>query len=136
MTWKDLLDFATDLPGVEQGTCYRTPALYVRKRILARLRDDGETVAIRIEFLDRDVLLQADPVAFFLTDHYRPYPMVVMRLKEAPPATARELLEQAWRRAAPKSLLAKRGLPGHAMAGAPRAVPGPKRRRGRRPGVR
>lgn len=107
-TWQALLDWAADLPGVEQGICYGTPALYVRKRILARLREDGETVAIKIDFFDRDVLLEADPVAFFLTDHYRPYPMVVMRLTKARPTVARGLLEQAWQRAAPKRLGATR----------------------------
>jgi hypothetical protein len=107
-TWRTVLEWAADLPGVEEGLCYGTPALYVRKRILARLREDGETVAIKVDFLDRDVLLEADPVAFFLTDHYRPYPMVVMRLAKARPAVARQLLEEAWRRAAPKSLVATR----------------------------
>ena len=109
MTWAALVSWATGLPGVEPGTSYGTPALHVKKKLLARLREDGETVAVRIEFLDRDVLLEADPAAFFLTDHYRPYPWVVMRLAKARPAVAQELLEQAWRRAAPKRLVAGRG---------------------------
>ena len=108
MTWEALLKWAANLPGVEQGICYRTPALYVRKRILARLREDNETVAIKIDLLDRDVLLEADPVAFFLTDHYRPYPMVVMRLDKVRPAVAQGILEQAWQREAPKRLTATR----------------------------
>jgi hypothetical protein len=108
ITWQELLDWSAELPGVEQRSCYGTPALYVRKRILARLREDGETVAIKIDFLDRDVLLQADPVAFFLTDHYRPYPMVVMRLGKVRPSVARDVLERAWRREAPKRLAAAR----------------------------
>jgi hypothetical protein len=108
LTWKALLAWAAELPGVEQGICYGTPALYVRKRILARLREDGETVAIKIDLPDRDVLLEADPVAFFLTDHYRPYPMVVMRLAAVRPIMAQRLLEQAWQREAPKRLAATR----------------------------
>jgi hypothetical protein len=112
MSWQALVDWAAAaLPGLEQRTCYGTPALYVRKRILARLREDGATVAIKIEFADRDVVLEADPAAFFLTDHYRPYPMVVMRLAKVRPAVARSLLEQAWARAAPPRLLAERQAP-------------------------
>ena len=108
ITWQSLLDWAAELPGAEPGVCYGTPALYVRKRILARLREDGETVAIRIDFFDRDLLLEADPAVFYLTDHYRPYPMVVMRLARAMPVVAKRLLEQAWLRAAPKRLVEQR----------------------------
>jgi uncharacterized protein YdhG (YjbR/CyaY superfamily) len=90
---------------VEQGACFGTPALYVRRRFLARLKEDGESVAIRLDFSDRDVLLEAYPQAFYLTDHYRPYPAVLMRLGQVRPAVAVALLEQAWRRAAPKRLL-------------------------------
>jgi len=109
VAWQSLLDWATaDLPGVEEGTCFGTPALYVRKRLLARLREDGLTVAMKIDLADRDVLLEADPAAFFLTDHYRPYPYVVMRLGKARPPIAKDLLEQAWRRSAPKRLVEAR----------------------------
>jgi hypothetical protein len=78
----------------------------VRKKFLARLKEDGDSVAIKVDFTDRDVLLEAEPKAFYLTDHYRPYPAVLMRLSQVRPAMAMELLEQAWRRAAPKSLSA------------------------------
>ena len=108
MTWPALVAWAGRLPGIETRPCYGTPALYVGKRILARLREDGETVAVRIDLSDREVVLAADPAAFFLTDHYRPYPWVVMRLDKVRPAAAHELLEQAWGRAAPKRLIAAR----------------------------
>jgi len=105
MTWQQLCAHAASLPGVEQRACYGTPALYVRKRFLARLKEDGETVAIKLDFADRDVLLEADPRAFYVTDHYRPYPAVLMRLGQVRQGLAVELLEQAWRRAAPKRLV-------------------------------
>jgi hypothetical protein len=95
------------LPGVEQGTSYRTPALHVRKKLLARLREDAATVAMRIDLSDRDVILEVDPKAFFLTDHYRPYPWVVIRLAQVHHAAALQLLEQAWRRVAPQRLVAE-----------------------------
>ena len=105
ITWRRLCAHARKLPGVEEGFCYGTPALYVRKRFMARLKEDGETVAIKLDFADRDVLLAADPRAFFLTDHYRPYPAVLMRLGYVRPGVALDLVEQAWRRAAPKRLI-------------------------------
>src|SRR5688572_22279516 len=105
ITWDDFCAHAAALPGVGGGTCFGTPALYVGKKFLARLKEDGETVAIKADFADRDVLLQADPKAFYLTDHYRPYPMVLMRLAEVRAGVAMELFDQAWRRAAPKRFL-------------------------------
>jgi hypothetical protein len=106
-TWSTLSKLATKLPGVERGTSYGTPALHVRKKFLARLKEDGESVAIRIDFADRDVLLELDPAAFYLTDHYRPYPAMLVRLREVRLDLLERLLEQAWRGQAPKSLLAE-----------------------------
>ena len=106
-TWSALCKMATKLPGVEQGTSYGTPALHVRKKFLARLKEDGESVAIKIDFSDRDVLLELDPAAFYLTDHYRPYPAMLIRLKQVRVDLLEQILEQAWQLQAPKSLLAE-----------------------------
>jgi hypothetical protein len=105
-TWSKLCKLALKLPGVTEGTSYGTPALHVRKKFLARLKEDGESVAIKIDFADRDVLLELDPTAFYLTDHYRPYPAMLVRLKEVRLDLLPQLLEQAWRLQAPKRLLA------------------------------
>ena len=100
---------ALRLPGVTDGTSYGTPALHVKKRFLARLKEDGETMAIRMEFPDRDVLLELDPGVFYLTDHYRPYQAVLVRLKEAPPGLVRQVLKRAWRFQAPRAMVAREG---------------------------
>ena len=106
-TWSKLCKLALKLPGVTEGTSYGTPALHVRKKFLARLKEDGESVAIKIDFSDRDVLLELDPAAFYLTDHYRPYPAMLVRLRQVRRDLLEQLLEQAWRLQAPKSLLAE-----------------------------
>jgi hypothetical protein len=110
-TWAGVRALARKLPGVEEGTCYGTPALYVRRKFLARLKEDGETMAIKCDFADRDVLLELDPKAFYLTDHYRPWPAVLVRLKEVRQDLLRRLVEDAWRRQAPPSLIAGRVAP-------------------------
>ena len=107
ISWRGVCKLALKLPGVEEGTSYGTPALHVGKRFLARLKEDGETMAIKIDFPDRDVLLELDPRAFYLTDHYRPYPAVLVRLKHVPVSLLVQVLEQAWRRQAPKKLAAQ-----------------------------
>ena len=108
ISWTQLVSSATELPGVEEGTAYGTPALRVRKRFLARLKEDGDSVAIRIPVADREVLLEGDPSAFYLTDHYRPHPAVLMRLSRVQRAVALAVLEQAWQYLVPKSLARSR----------------------------
>ena len=47
-----------------------------------------------------------DPETFYITDHYRGYPAVLVRLASVDPEGLRVLLEQAWRSKAPKGLIA------------------------------
>ena len=95
------------LPGVEEGPCYGTPGFRVRKKFLARLRDQDTVLVVKCGFDERDFRLRADPEAFFTTDHYRGYPTVLVRLDRVHEADLRALLEDAWRLAAPKRLVAE-----------------------------
>jgi hypothetical protein len=93
------------LPGTEEATSYGTAALKVRGKLFARLKEDGVTLVLRSSFEDRDFLLQAHPDVFSLTDHYRDYPYVLVRLSRVRRAQLRELLEIGWRAVAPKRLV-------------------------------
>lgn len=106
MSFDQVCELASKLPGIEEGTCYGTPALRVKGKFLLRLREDAETVAIKIPMDDREVLLQADPKVFYITDHYRGYPAILFRLSEIRESQLADLLELAWRFVAPKRLLA------------------------------
>jgi hypothetical protein len=99
---------ALALPAVVEGTSYRTPAFRVAGKFFFRLREDGESVAIRIDFDTREALLQANPRAFFITDHYRGYPAMCVRLSTVRRQELKALLEQSWRCVAPKRLAASR----------------------------
>jgi hypothetical protein len=50
--------------------------------------------------------MDTQPDVFFLTDHYRGYPCILIRLPHVDRAQLSELLEQCWRRLAPRKLLA------------------------------
>ncbi len=99
-------ELALALPGVEEGTSYGTPAFRVASKLLARLREDGETLVLKTDFDARETLMGADPQTFFLTDHYRNYPMVLVRLAAIGREDLGGLLEEAWRQSASKRLLA------------------------------
>jgi hypothetical protein len=78
----------------------------VRGKLLARLKEDASTLVLRVTFVVRDHLWRPAPETFFFTDHYRDYPAVLVRLESADPDVIEQLLEDAWRAAAPKRLVA------------------------------
>lgn len=95
--------FTAEGPGRERGTISRAlpPPLSARTDRTSA-KEDGETVALRVDFADRDVLLQMDEDAFYLTDHYRAYPFMLVRLVQVRPKVLARLVEEAWRLSAPK----------------------------------
>jgi hypothetical protein len=108
--YRRYLDIALRLPGAEESTSYGTPSVRVGGKLLSRWRSEAEgALAIRCGFLDRQILLQADPEAFFITDHYRDYPMVLVRLDRIGKAALADVVERAWRLVAPKRLQRQRG---------------------------
>ena len=101
-----LRKLALALPETEERTMYGTPAWYVRKKFFARMREDGETLVVRVDADELELRLRADPKAFYLTDHYRGWGMLLIRLPAVSEPVLRELLVDSWRRSAPKKLLA------------------------------
>jgi hypothetical protein len=73
--------------------------------LIARLREDGETLVVKADMMLRDMLMQSVPDTFFITDHYAAYPWVLVRLPKVRREQLRELLLEAWRSVAPKRLL-------------------------------
>lgn len=106
MKFEAVRRIALEFPGVEEGLSYGTPAFRVGGKFLARLREDGESLAIKCGFDERDFRLQADPNVFFTTEHYRGYPTVLVRLSAIRPTVLRDVMEQAWRRSAAKRVVA------------------------------
>jgi hypothetical protein len=98
---------ALALPGVVEGTSYGTPAFRIGNRFFFRLREDGDSLAVKIDFDTRDALLQANPRAFFITDHYRGYPAMCVRLSTVRQPELKALLKESWRLVAPKRLASR-----------------------------
>lgn len=92
------------LPTVEESIAYATPIFKVGRTMLARLRDDGILV-LKVDLMTRDVLLDTSPDAFFLEDHYRGHPLVLVNLEAVAKDRLYELLASAWRMVAPKRLV-------------------------------
>jgi hypothetical protein len=107
VTFDEVRRLALAFPGVEEGTSYGTAAFRVKGKFMARLREDGETLAVKCGFEERDLRMKADPGVFFTTEHYHGYPTVLVRLPAVDPADLGDVLGEAWRRQAPKRLVAE-----------------------------
>jgi hypothetical protein len=106
VTYDTVRALALQLPGVDEGTSYGTSALKVAGKLFIRLKEDGETIVLRTDSLEREHLTRTAPKTFFVTDHYRDYPWVLVRLTSITRAQLAPLVEDAWRRMAPKRWLA------------------------------
>jgi hypothetical protein len=71
----------------------------------ARVPNPG-VIAIRVGHeLDKESLIEMDPVAFFTEPHYDGFPAILVRLGAVDPAMLRKLLADAWRIQAPRRLV-------------------------------
>ena len=101
MNYDDVRAIALGLPDVEEGTSYGTAALKVRGKLFIRLKEDGETIVLRTDSIERDHLMRTKPKIFYITEHYRDYPWVLVRLNAVSRPMMKELLESAYQRVKP-----------------------------------
>jgi hypothetical protein len=106
VAWDDVRELGLALPGVVEETSYDTPALKVNGKLLVRLKEDFATLALRVDFEERQALVNEQPDVFYVTPHYENYPMVLVRLAAVDREELGELLTEAWLDRAPKRLVA------------------------------
>jgi hypothetical protein len=104
-SFDDIRKIAHALPGVVDATSYGTPALKVGGKLFARLHQSMDCVVLRCEILDREILLQSAPDGFYITDHYRDYPWILLRIGVVEKRVLPDLIERAWRLVASKTLV-------------------------------
>ncbi len=97
VTFDAVRQIALSLGGVEEGTSYGTAAFKVSETLIARLREDGETLVVRVELDSREDMLVGDPETYYITDHYLKYPWILVRLSRIDRDSLRDLLTGAWR---------------------------------------
>jgi len=102
MTYDDVRKIGLQFSGVEEGTSYGTPALKVKKNLFVRLKEDRESLVIKMSFEQREALMAEDPGTYYITDHYLNYEYVLVRLSKVSEEALRDLLKGAYRAALPK----------------------------------
>lgn len=106
MTADEMHAIVMPFPGVEEGISYGQPAYKVAGKLLTRLRrEDASVVLHDVGFDEREMLIEAEPATFHLTEHYRNYPIVLARIDRLDSGSFRGFLERRWRKIAPKKLV-------------------------------
>jgi len=88
-------EITSKLPDVKEGKSYGTPGFHIKKKFFARLKEDGRTLVVRTR--NRDALLKKDPTVFFITNHYKDYPAVLVRLEKIKMSALKKTLIDAWK---------------------------------------
>jgi len=103
LTFKDVSRIALSLENVVEGTSYGTPAFKADGKLIARLREDGESLVVGTTFEEREEMMAAEPETYYITEHYLKYPWVLVRLSRVQSDSLRDLLRRALRLATIKT---------------------------------
>jgi hypothetical protein len=90
------------LPDVEATTKYDgSPVLKVDGMFMAGLAThssaEPDTLVVRARLEDRERLVEDASEIYYLTDYYRSYPLVLVRLSRVEPDALHDLLSVSWR---------------------------------------
>jgi hypothetical protein len=101
------------LPDVDATTRYDgSPVLKTHGCFMAGLatHESAEpgTLVVRMDVEEREYLLEDAPDTYYLTDNYRKYPVILVRLAHVNREALRDLLSVSWRLTVAKSRKARR----------------------------
>ena len=96
------------LPDVEGTTKYDgSPLLKLGGIFMAGLAThpsaEPDTLVVRHGFEEREWLIEDAPQTYYLTEYYRRYPLVLVRLSRIEPSALRDVLSVSWRLTAMKA---------------------------------
>lgn len=99
VTYDTVRRLGLELPGAEESTSYGTPALKVKGKLFVRLHQDLDKIVLPMPFDRREEMMAADPETYFITEHYREYPYILVSLARVQLAALPDLLNLAYRTA-------------------------------------
>ena len=113
LTFADVREIALAMPEVEETTAYGMPAFKAGKKRFAGRPDERSDVqpnslGLDMSFEERDRRIASRPDVYYLTEHFAPYPAVLVRFDRMTRAELREVVGVAWRRAMERSTPTKR----------------------------
>ena len=87
--WK----IAFSIPGTEERLWFNQPSVFLHDRFLTKVHDKEEAMTLQVSSLEmRDMMLEAEPELFYITDHYKNFPFVLIRLSALTKTVLKEIL--------------------------------------------
>jgi hypothetical protein len=94
LTKADVHKIALAIPGTDERLWFREPSVFIHDRFLAKAHKKEDAVTLQVGSMEmRDMMLEAEPRLFYITDHYRKFPFVLIRLAALDRKTLKEILE-------------------------------------------
>lgn len=105
MTADEIDALVMALPGAERSTAHGEPCWRIAGKFFARLRAEDASLALDVgSIARREMLMEMEPATFHLTDHYRAWSYVLIRIAGVDGAWLEAELKTRWRKVAPAVL--------------------------------
>jgi hypothetical protein len=106
VTAGQLKKIALSFPLANEKPSYGKPSFFIAKKFFTRLRAEDNSLVFVVDGMDqRDMMLELDPQTYHITDHYKDYPAVLVRMERITPDELGAMLERRFHKIAPKKLL-------------------------------
>jgi hypothetical protein len=93
LTKSEARKIALSFDGTSEGPYFGKPAIFVAEKFLTRVHHKEEAMVLAIGSMEmRDVMLEAEPKLFYITEHYRNFPYLLARLSKLDKTTLKDLL--------------------------------------------
>lgn len=93
LTKNEARKIALSFEGASEGPYFGKPAIFVAEKFLTRVHHKEDAMVLAIGSMEmRDVMLEAEPKLFYITDHYKNFPYLLARLSKLTTATLKDLL--------------------------------------------
>jgi hypothetical protein len=81
------------IPGTDERLWFREPSVFIHDRFLAKTHKKEDAVTLQVGSMEmRDMMLEAEPELFYITDHYKNFPFVLIRLSALTKTVLKEIL--------------------------------------------
>ena len=93
LTRAEARKIALAVEGASEGPYFGKPAVFVAEKFLTRVHTKEEAMVLAVGSMEmRDMMLEAEPRLFYITDHYKKFPYLLARLSKLDKTTLKELL--------------------------------------------
>lgn len=104
MIFDEVVKIGLEFDDVVESTSYGTPALKRKKAFMIRLKEDGESIVVRLDWDSHDRFLSTRSNVFFKTPHFEGYNALLVRLEDLDEVLAREIIDLSWHEAPNKQV--------------------------------